>query len=88
MGTRRQRKRRKPKGTSRRTIEADLQKANLSLDEVETEAQNRNGLRALVQVQVQVSNLYWISNLSLLVFLFKLKLYENVSLCIKSKNKF
>ena len=43
-----QRKRGKPKGTWRRTIEADLQKANLTLDEVETEAQNRNGWRALV----------------------------------------
>ncbi len=39
--------RRKPKGTWRRTIETDLNKANLTMKEVEIEAQNRNGWRAL-----------------------------------------
>ena len=43
-----QRRRGKPKGTWRRTIESDLNKANLTMNEIEIEAQNRNGWRALV----------------------------------------
>ena len=43
-----QRRRGKPKGTWRRTIDSDLQKANLTWDEIEIEAQDRKGWRALV----------------------------------------